>query len=149
MDVAVGDLRLFAGSPLIDAGDPAAPEAGDSATDAGGSPRIANGRRDIGAFEGAVAVPAGAGPVAPPPGSSALDLTAPELASAKLSRTVFRVGATSTALTSARRRTPGRGTVVTYTLSEVAVVTFTVERRLGGRFVTRKGSSRQIGRAHV
>lgn len=51
VDAATGDLRPRAGSPLIDAGDPAGPAPGESATDIEGAPRIGNGRRDIGAFE--------------------------------------------------------------------------------------------------
>jgi hypothetical protein len=45
------DASPTAGSPLIDAGDPAPAETGDSATDLAGTPRIVSGRRDIGAFE--------------------------------------------------------------------------------------------------
>jgi hypothetical protein len=54
---AGGNFRLRSDSPLVDAGDPAAPAAGDSATDLDGSSRVVDGtgdcsaRRDIGAFE--------------------------------------------------------------------------------------------------
>lgn len=133
VDLPGGDLRLLVGSPLIDAGDPAAPEAGDSLTDLAGSPRIANGRRDIGAFEGGVK---SSGPGSPTVG---FDLTAPGLGAVKLSRTSFRVAATPTPIAAARRR-PGKGTTIGFTLTEPAGVTFTVERRLAGRLLKTRGS---------
>jgi hypothetical protein len=144
------DLRLLAGSPLIDAGDPAGPEAGDSPTDAGGSPRIANGRRDIGAFEGGV-VPAGedlppaGGSITPDPAAD--DSTAPELSSVKLSRATFRVGTLPTAVASASRRRarqPGKGTTIAYTLSEAAAITFTLRRELAGRLVKKRGRKQRV-----
>jgi hypothetical protein len=46
-----GDVRLAFSSPLIDAGDPAAPAAGEPSTDFLGLPRVVNGRTDIGAYE--------------------------------------------------------------------------------------------------
>jgi hypothetical protein len=49
VNAAAGDYRLAAGSPLIDAGDPAGPAAGDSLTDLAGNARVAGGRLDIGA----------------------------------------------------------------------------------------------------
>jgi hypothetical protein len=66
------DLSLRSGSPLIDMGDPAGPEAGDSPTDAAGSQRIMGGRRDIGAFEFDPSAAPGPGPggANPGPGSS-------------------------------------------------------------------------------
>jgi hypothetical protein len=57
VDAASGDLRLRGASPLIDAGDPAAPAAGEPATDLGGAARVVDGngdgsaRSDTGAFE--------------------------------------------------------------------------------------------------
>jgi hypothetical protein len=57
VDQANGDLRLRGGSPLIDAGDPAAPIGTEPTTDAAGNPRVVDGngdgtvRRDIGALE--------------------------------------------------------------------------------------------------
>ena len=72
VDAAGGDLRPRAGSPLIDAGDPAGLGPAESATDIDGAPRIQNGRRDMGAFE--TAPPAGSAPVGPiaPPGTGAV-----------------------------------------------------------------------------
>jgi hypothetical protein len=51
VDASHGDFRLAFGSPLIDAGDPAAPAADEPATDLAGRQRVVNGRTDIGAFE--------------------------------------------------------------------------------------------------
>jgi PKD domain len=51
VDPAHSDFRLAASSPLIDAGDPAAPAADEPATDFAGRQRVVNGRTDIGAFE--------------------------------------------------------------------------------------------------
>jgi hypothetical protein len=57
VDKPTGDLRLVGGSPLIDAGDPAALALDEPATDSGGNARVVDGngdgtaRRDIGAFE--------------------------------------------------------------------------------------------------
>lgn len=66
-----GDFTLLAGSPAIDAGDPAANPAAESATDLAGKPRFV-GRTDIGAFE-----------FQPPPPTPPADKTAPTI---KLSR---------------------------------------------------------------
>jgi hypothetical protein len=57
VDAPSGDLRLVGGSPLIDAGDPAALALDEPATDSGGNARVVDGngdgtaRRDIGALE--------------------------------------------------------------------------------------------------
>jgi hypothetical protein len=51
VDPANGDYRLKAGSPAIDAGEPGGLEPGESPTDLDGKPRIAGGRRDLGAYE--------------------------------------------------------------------------------------------------
>jgi hypothetical protein len=57
VDAAGGDYRLAEGSPLVDAGDPAAPLAGEPAVDLAGAPRVLDGthdcaaRTDIGAYE--------------------------------------------------------------------------------------------------
>ena len=73
---AGNDFRLAAGSPLIDAGNPAAPAAGD--TDVAGNPRAiaitgCPARRDIGAYEFATGSLSCA-----PPDTTATDTTAPE-----------------------------------------------------------------------
>jgi hypothetical protein len=46
-----GNWRLAPGSPLIDAGAPGGLGAGESGSDLAGNPRIAHGRRDVGAYE--------------------------------------------------------------------------------------------------
>ncbi len=57
VNASTGDFHLRAGSPAIDAGDPAPPAAGESTTDLDGNARAVPGRRgdgaisDIGAFE--------------------------------------------------------------------------------------------------
>ena len=142
VDLPGGDLRLLVGSPLIDAGDPAAPEAGDSPIDAAGAARIVGGRRDIGAFEGGVAR-SGSGPPI-----TGFDLTLRGVSGVKLSAASFRVGALPTPVSAAKRtaRRPGRGTTLTFTLSEKATATLTVERRLRGRLVRQRGLKRRTCR---
>jgi hypothetical protein len=51
VDAANGNYRLRPGSPAIDAGEPGGLEPGESPTDLDGKPRIAGGRRDLGAYE--------------------------------------------------------------------------------------------------
>lgn len=51
MNPAAGDFRLGAGSPAIDAGDPATSTIEAGSLDLAGNPRIAKGRVDLGAFE--------------------------------------------------------------------------------------------------
>jgi hypothetical protein len=51
LDPGAGDYRPRSGSPLVDAGNPAALGVDESATDLAGAPRVVGGRRDIGAFE--------------------------------------------------------------------------------------------------
>ena len=122
------------GSPLIDAGDPAAPDAGDSATDVAGAPRIAGVRRDIGAVE-AKPVAASPAPVptgTTPPGTTPAGTTpAPVISALRLSRSRFRAGAP-----------PRRGTVVRFTLSATATYQLRIERVLGGRRGTAKGGAK-------
>jgi hypothetical protein len=48
---AAADFSLLAGSPAIDAGDPAGLTPGESASDLAGKPRLAGARTDMGAFE--------------------------------------------------------------------------------------------------
>ena len=78
VDAVTGDLRPRAGSPLIDAGDPAGLAPAESATDIDGAPRVRNGRRDIGAFEtGPPGSPTGPGrPGAAPSNRLGLKITA-------------------------------------------------------------------------
>jgi hypothetical protein len=131
------DFHPGPGSPLIDAGDPAAPQLGDSPTDAAGNPRIAGGRRDIGAFEFTPTTP-GPGP-GPQPGSG-IDVTAPAISRLSLSRRRFRVGRGRTPVSARAARTP-RGTVIRFTLSEPATVALRVYARRPGRRVVRSGRS--------
>jgi hypothetical protein len=130
------DLSPLPGSPLIDRGDPAAPEGADSATDAGGNPRIRGGRRDIGAFEAPASVSTP---------SSLADQIAPSLSEAELTRRRFRAGRLATAQTTAkRRRKVPVGTSIRYTLSEAATVTLRVDRKLPGRRVVRRGRKQRV-----
>ena len=121
------------GSPLIEAGDPAPPEAGDSATDVAGAPRIAGVRRDIGAFE---ARPVAESPSPVPTGTTTTSTTpagttpSPVISALRLSRSRFRTGAP-----------PRRGTVVRFTLSATATYMLRIERVLRGRQMTAKGGS--------
>lgn len=67
LDPGAGDFRLGSGSPLIDAGNPAALGVDESATDLVGAPRVVGERRDVGAFEYQPPDPAPA-PATPGPG---------------------------------------------------------------------------------
>ncbi len=114
-----------AGSPLIDAGDPASPEAGDSATDLAGHARVLNGRRDIGAFE-FVPLPATPSPSPSPTGAASESPTppphvAPVISGLTLSHTRFRRGSP-----------PKRGTAIHFTISAPVTYTLRIDRVLGG-----------------
>lgn len=135
-DPASGDLSLLPDSPLINAGDPGGPEAGDSATDEAGAPRIVGGRRDIGAFEAPAPV------INPPP---PLDLTPPIITGAHLSRSSFQVGPVAARAVSVRpSHHPGRGSTLTYGLSEPATVNLAVQREVKGRLVKRGGHPHRV-----
>ena len=122
------DASIQAGSPLINAGDPAAPEAGDSATDLAGHERIQAGRRDIGALESAFApAPVPATPTAPVSAPVPAH-QAPVISALTLSHRRFRVGAP-----------PRRGTTVRFTLSAPAGYTLRIDRVLAGRKLVRRG----------
>jgi hypothetical protein len=114
-----GDYHLVKGSPLVDAGDPAAPQGLDLAR----NPLVADGngdgtaRRDIGAYE----LPAPAGAQQPPGGGEqGADTTAPALSSFASTRKSFT------------KRTRFR-----FRLSEAARVRITIQR------VTGSGSHRR------
>jgi hypothetical protein len=114
-----------AGSPLIDAGDPAAPEPGDSATDLAGHARVLNGRRDIGAFE-SIPLPATSSPSPSPTGPSNNNPTppahvAPVISGLTLSHTRFRPGSA-----------PKHGTAIHFTISAPVTYTLRIDRVLGG-----------------
>jgi len=108
---APGDYHLTQGSPLVDAGDPGAPQGLDLA----GNPLVADGngdgtaRRDIGAYElpGAAQLPAGGG-------GQGADTRAPVLS---------RFAST--------RRSFAKRTSFRFTLSERARVTITIQRAIG------------------
>jgi hypothetical protein len=139
-----GDLRPLAGSPLIDMGDPAAPQAGDSLTDAGGGPRIIGGRRDIGAFEfDPSANPlGGSGSSVPGTRPATQATTALAVSDSTLTNKRFRAGFEQTALSSARRkraRPAPTGTTIRYTLSAAAAVAIPIERKLAGQRVLHRG----------
>lgn len=152
-NVASGNLRLMAGSPLIDAGDPATPQG----LDMDGDPLVTDGnldgtaRRDIGAFErpgplpvdpppsGGGQPPAGGGdqppsadtaqPATPatstpePVQPAARDTQAPLISGLRSSRKAFAVGRAKTAIAAL-----ARGTTLSYTLSEAAKVTVKIQR---------------------
>jgi hypothetical protein len=123
------DMSLTAGSPLIDAGDPAGPEAGDSPLDVAGNPRIFNGRRDIGAFESQTPPPLGTqtpSSVVPVPVSAAASALT-------VAPTAFRAAASGPAVTAARHAPVGA--IVRYVLNVDAAVRFTVRQKLPGRRV--------------
>jgi acid phosphatase type 7 len=73
--------------------------------------------------------PPASGPPPPASGPPPLDTVAPNISGLKLINTRFRVDRTGTSATAKR------GTTFLYSLSEVAVVRFTIERRSKGRLV--------------
>jgi hypothetical protein len=121
------EYSLLPTSPLLDKGDPDAPQG----LDLNGNPRIADGngdgyaRHDLGAFE---LQPAAA--PAPPQGTGlAADTQAPLISGFRSTRSVFAVAAASTP----RAARVARGTRLRYTLSENARVALKIQRRLAGR----------------
>ncbi|MGD9694972.1 MAG: choice-of-anchor Q domain-containing protein [Thermoleophilia bacterium] len=105
--VGPADLRPRADSPLVNAGDPADQPAF-GPVDLAGQPRVAGGRRDIGAYEyqPAPGPPTGP-PVAPPPA----DTTAPAVSKARVRK-----------VKTARR--------LSFTSSEAGTTRLVIERRL-------------------
>jgi hypothetical protein len=116
-----GDFSLLRTSPLVNAGDPAALIAGESLTDVAGRPRIAFGRRDIGAHELQPLPPPGT----PPTGDRGTpDTLAPALGRLRLEPRRFR----------ASRRVRGKaGAKIRFRLSEGGTVRLRIQRVLPGR----------------
>jgi hypothetical protein len=136
-NAAAGDYSLAPGSPLINAGDPAGIAAGDSLTDLVGSPRIAGGRLDVGAFE-----------FQPPPPVTK-DTTAPTFSGVSLTNKVFTVGKGATPVSAKKKRRVKVGTSFRFTLSEAATVKLVIAQKLPGRRagkVCRKTSRKNRGR---
>jgi hypothetical protein len=144
-DAAGGDFRLLAGSPLVDAGDPATAQG----LDLDGNALVADGdgdgaaRRDLGAFEhppapagGGQPGPAVPGPTAPaggqPGGSAPADAQAPLIGAFRAAPSVFAVARARAALAAGVRR----GTRFRYTLSEPARVTLRIRRARRGGYRT-------------
>lgn len=154
-----GDYRLVNGSPLVDAGDPAAA----SGLDLAGNPLVADGngdgtaRRDIGAYE----LPGPAqGEQQPPGGDQGTDAQPPVLtgfASTRKSfakRTRFRFTLSESARVNIRiQRVTGSGshkryrTVAALTRTGVAGVNRTSFSRKVGRRLLRTGRYRAVARA--
>jgi hypothetical protein len=123
VDPASKDLRLSAGSALLDLGDPATAQG----LDLDGNPLVADGngdgtaRRDLGAFERQPEPAAGGGQ--PGSGGPVADTQLPVITAFRASPSVFAI---------ARARTPvaartARGTRLRYTLSEPARVSISVK----------------------
>ena len=117
-DEATGHaFELLPGSPLLDKGDPAAPQG----LDLNGNPRVADGdgdgipRRDLGAFE--LQPPPAGGPPPPPAGGLAADTQAPLITGFRAARSLLAVG---------------HGTRFRYTISEKAHVVVKIQRRRAG-----------------
>jgi hypothetical protein len=134
VDAAGGDYRLLPGSPLLDAGDPAAAQG----LDLDCNPLIADGdgdgiaRRDLGAFELPPALTGGGSGGGGPGQQSdtpAGDTVAPLVGGFRATPALFAVARAGTPL-AAR---VARGTRFRYTLSEAARVTLKIQRALPGR----------------
>jgi len=126
VDPSGGNYRLAAGSPLIDAGDPAGLAAGESSTDLDGNPRIVGAAHDVGAYEFQPPLPS------QPPPPVAKDTTAPAFSSVSETNKVFAVGKSATPVSATRVKT---GTTFRYTLSEAAKVKLVIAQKLAGRRV--------------
>lgn len=148
-DAAAGDFRLLPDSPLVDAGDPFAPDG----LDLDGMPLVVDGngdgiaRRDLGAFELPPATHLGGDPVGDGAGAGQLgggqqggtgpsDTAAPVVGAFRASPSVFAIARARTPLAA---RVP-RGTRFRYTLSEQGGVTVKIQRVLRG------GGYRTLGR---
>jgi hypothetical protein len=131
------DLSLLAGSPLIDAGDPAAPDAGDSATDAAGNPRIFGARRDIGAFE---YQHASSPPPPPPPPAGGAPVISSLTQSAKKWREPKDPGLAT--VTRKKKKIPV-GTTFSYSLDKLASVSASFTQSRPGRMVAGKCVARK------
>jgi hypothetical protein len=130
------EFRLLPGSPLIDMGDPAAPQG----LDLGGGARVTDGngdgvaRRDIGAFElqpSMAGPPSGGGssggPAADTPGveDPGADTSAPLVTGFRFTRSAFAVARAATP----RASRVARGTRLRYTLSENARAVIRIQRK--------------------
>jgi hypothetical protein len=142
VDIANGNFALRTTSPLIDRGDPSIVAPGQ--LDLAGAPRSLDGNGDcvaapdIGALE--VTGQAAPCPIDARPRVSGFRVTnkvfAPKGGSKKRKRRA--------ASTSGKRRRVKRGSKFTYTLSEPAKVTITIERKARGRKVKRGGRTRCV-----
>jgi hypothetical protein len=137
VDPATGDYRLRPGSPLVDIGDPRAPQG----LDLDGNPLVADGdgdafaRRDLGAYELQPPRPGGEGSPGP-----AADTLAPVISGFRSMRSVFGVARAATPRAARARR----GTTLRYNLSENARVVIKIRRRVGARYRT-VGTLRRSG----
>ncbi len=129
VNAAAGDFHLGAGSPLIDAGDPAGLGSGESATDLAGAPRIQGAAHDVGAYEFQ--------PSAPPQPPVVIDTTRPALTGVRETNRVFAVGRGATPI-SARKRRVKVGTTFRFTLSEAATVKLAISQAQIGRRVGKR-----------
>ena len=135
-DPKLGDYHLLPSSPLIDTGDPNAPQG----TDLDGKPRVVDGdvdgiaRRDMGAFEYQTGLAPGGGSPPPPAGSPGggtppVDTQAPLIGGFRATPSLFALARASTPV-AAR---VAHGTRFRYALSEPAQVKLILQRALPGR----------------
>ncbi len=129
--VSADDFHLRAGSPAVDAGAVPGPAL---ALDLDGHPRVQGAGPDLGAYE---TTPAGLGAGLAGVGSSSarpVDRVAPVLGALRLRHVRFHVGRGATALTT--------------TTTEAGRLTIAVQRRSGGRWVTRRPAlTRRVAKA--
>ena len=118
------DFHPLAGSPLVDAGDPAA---SNDTLDLDGNPRVAGGRRDIGAYEFQPPAP----PATTDPGSGGSTPASAPVDVAPIAAPTDTLAPVITGLKIAPTRFTARhGARINFKLSERATVVVTIKRRV-------------------
>ncbi len=132
IDPASGNFAVPAGSPVVDAGDPAGLSSTESPTDVLGNARISGPRRDMGAVEYQYPAPAPAVPAGPAP-----PVLPPVLSGLRESAKKWRMPKAPTVATIARKKPPV-GTTFSFGLDKPAPVNLSFKQLKSGRKVGRR-----------